>query len=137
MKRNICILLALLMVISTAACGAKSAQVQDIEIIGEVQELGEGEKQFDFYAVDSEGKASAFIIHTDAETVGEALLENELISGDESSYGLYVKTVNGVTADYDKDGCYWALYIDGKYAPSGVDSTEIEDGASYMFKIEK
>lgn len=70
-------------------------------------------------------------------TVGEALLKAELIAGDDSEYGLYVKTVNGVTADFDKDGSYWAFYINGEYAQTGVDQTEIEKGSEYSFKIEK
>ena len=61
----------------------------------------------------------------------------DLIAGDESEYGLYVKTVNGVTADYDKDRTYWAFYVNGEYANTGVDSTPVEDGAVYSFRIEK
>ena len=67
----------------------------------------------------------------------EALLELELINGDEGQYGLYVKEVNGITADYDVDQTYWAFYVDGEYAMSSVDTTEIEDGKTYSFKVEK
>ena len=49
----------------------------------------------------------------------------------------YVKTVNGITADYDTDGTYWAFYVNGEYAMTGVDSTPVEDGAVYTFKVEK
>ncbi len=49
----------------------------------------------------------------------------------------YVKTVNGITADYDTDGTYWAFYVNGEYAMTGVDSTPVEDGAVYAFKVEK
>ena len=59
-----------------------------------------------------------------------------MIAGDESEYGLYVKTVNGITADYDKDGVYWAFYVNGEYAQTGVDSTSITEGDSYSFKVE-
>ena len=69
--------------------------------------------------------------------MGDALLELKLIDGEESQYGLYVKTVNGVTADFDKDKEYWAFYVNGEYAMSGVDTTEIEAGATYSFKVEK
>lgn len=99
-------------------------------------ELGEGAKTFDFTVSDFDGKKTAFIIHTDKETVGDALLELGLIAGDESEFGLYVKTVNGITADFDKDGKYWAFYIDGEYAMSGVDVTTIENGKTYAFKVE-
>lgn len=42
-----------------------------------------------------------------------------------------------MTADYDKDGVYWAFYIDGEYAMTGVDATNITDGARYAFRMEK
>lgn len=98
--------------------------------------LGEGSKQFPLTVVDQEGNETKFEIHTEQETVGEALVEIGLISGEEGEYGLYVKTINGVTADYDKDGVYWAFYINGEYATAGVDATAIEEGNSYSFKIE-
>ena len=60
-----------------------------------------------------------------------------LIAGEDGAYGLYVKTVNGVTLDYDADGMYWAFYVNGEYASSGVDATEAVSGAEYMFKAEK
>ena len=102
-----------------------------------VQVLGEGQSKFLFTVVDKEGKEINFEIHTDKETVGEALLELELIAGEDGEFGLYVKTVNGMTADYDVDQTYWAFYIDGEYAMSGVDVTTIEEGKTYAFKVEK
>ncbi len=103
---------------------------------GEISELGEGETQFIFTVTDVGGEETVYRINTDKTTVGEALLELELIDGDEGEYGLYVKTVNGITVDYDKDGKYWAFYIDGKYANTGVDATNITPGATYSLKVE-
>lgn len=97
---------------------------------------GEGSTKFTFTVVDKEGNETQFEIHTDKETVGEALTEQGLIAGEESEYGLLVKTVNGITVDYDKDGRYWAFYVNGEYAQTGVDSTTITDGDSYSFKVE-
>ena len=48
-----------------------------------------------------------------------------------------MKTVNGITADYDVDQTYWAFYVNGEYATSGADTTAIEEGAAYSFKVEK
>ena len=48
-----------------------------------------------------------------------------------------MKTVNGITADYETDGTYWAFYIDGEYAMTGVDATEINEEAVYTFVVEK
>ena len=99
--------------------------------------LGEGEVQFVFTVVDKDGNETWFEIHTDEKKVGDALLEHGLIAGEDGEFGLYVKEVNGISADYDKDGMYWAFYVNGKYAMSGVDTTEIEEGSQYTFKVEK
>ena len=56
---------------------------------------------------------------------------------DGAEIGEGSKTVNGMAADYDKDGVYWAFYIDGEYAMTGVDATNITDGAQYAFRMEK
>ncbi len=99
--------------------------------------LGEGQTVFTFNVTDADGNETNFEIHTDKETVGEALLELDLIAGEDSEYGLYVKTVNGITADYDKDQTYWAFYVNGEYAQTGVDSTNVTAGDTYSFKVEK
>ena len=112
-----------------------SEQNSGAEVAGNV--LGEGTKQFDFTVVDKDGNQTEFEIHTDKETVGEALLDVEMIAGEEGEFGLYVKTVNGITADYDVDGTYWAFYVNDEYATSGVDTTEIASGEVYSFKVEK
>ena len=95
--------------------------------------LGEGETQFDFTVTEADGNETAFEIHTDKTTVGDALLELDLIDGDQGDYGLYVTSVNGITADWAIENAYWAFYINGEYAMTGVDSTEITDGATYSF----
>lgn len=110
--------------------------VQTTEPKSSVIEKGEGENAFVFIAVDLDGNSTHYMIKTDKETVGEALLENGLIAGEDGQYGLYVKTVNGITLDYDKDGKYWAFYEENTYANQGVDSTPIKEGGVYTFKPE-
>ena len=92
--------------------------------------LGQGEKTFTF-VVEIDNQSVNFTINTNKSTVGEALLELNLIEGEEGAYGLYVKKVNGVLADYDVDRTYWAFYINGEYASSGVDTTDIVSGTTY------
>ena len=58
-----------------------------------------------------------------------------MIDGDMGAYGLYVKTVNDITVDFDKDGKYWAFYIDGEYATKGVENTDITPGATYSLRV--
>ena len=109
------------------------------EFVSEQQKqiIGEGAVEFLFTVVDKDGNETVFEVHTDKEIVGDVLLEEGLIAGEEGQYGLYVKTVNGITADYDTDGTYWAFYIDNEYAMSGVDTTAIKEGTVYTFKVEK
>lgn len=99
--------------------------------------LGEGNTSFIFAVVDTEGVETYATVKTDKTTVGDALMELGLISGDQSQYGLHVKTVNGITLDYDTNGWYWAFYIDDLYSMTGVDSTEIIAGAVYTLKAER
>lgn len=133
----LCMMLIVAMAL-TAGCGEKKQENNSSagqEVSANV--LGEGKTQFNFTVVDNDGKETAFEIHTDKATVGEALLELGLIEGEEGAYGLYVKKVNGITADYDVDQTYWAFYVNGEYGMTGVDSTNVEAGATYSFKVEK
>ncbi len=102
----------------------------------EPTKLGEGATAFNLQVVDKNGNATDFVINTDEKTVGAALQKVELIQGEMGDYGLYIKTVNGITADYDVDKTYWAFYINGEYASTGVDKTDIVAGATYMLKVE-
>ncbi len=94
-------------------------------------------RSFTFEVVYPDGKTESCTINTEADTVGEALMEVGLVKGEDGPYGLYVKSVNGVALDYDTDGMYWAFYVNGEYGMSGCELTEIEDGATYAFKAEK
>ncbi len=95
-------------------------------------ELGKGSKTFTF-KVEVEENSVTFTIHTDAETVGKALLDLGLIEGENGQWGLYVKKVNGMLADYDVDQTHWAFYINGEYGMTGVDYTSISEGEEYSF----
>ena len=133
----LCIALIAAMALCTAGCGSKDAPETTVSAgAAGATSVGEGQTAFLFTVVDADGKETAFDVHTDETTVGAALLALGLIDGDDSEYGLYVKTVNGLTVDYDKDGKYWAFYVDGEYAATGVDSTDIAAGSTYTSKVE-
>jgi hypothetical protein len=92
------------------------------------------QKTFTFEAYDLDGaKLYGGEITTTCATVGEALLEEGLVVGEDGPYGLYVQSVCGVVADYNTDATYWSFLIDGEYAMTGVDKTNIEDGKTYTF----
>lgn len=121
-----------------AGCGGKTDTATTTTPSTEVSQikrtvLGEGEKSFIFTVTDSKNETTEYEIHTDKSTVGAALLELELIEGEDSEYGLYVKKVNKIALE---EQTYWAFYIDGEYGMTGVDSTDIKEGSTYAFKIE-
>ncbi len=137
-KRLFSLLLSLVLIAATAlmttGCESKSAPTTTS---AEVQTIGEGEKTFSLIVIDKDGSEAAFEVKTNAETVGEALIENGIIEGEEGPFGLFIKSVNGIEADYDKDQTYWAFYVNGEYASTGVDLTNIEEGMAYSLKVEK
>lgn len=92
--------------------------------------LGNGSKTITV-EVTAKEKSITFTIKTDKETVGDALKEHNLISGEEGAYGLYVKKVNGIEADYSKTKSYWAFCESGKSMLTGVDGAKLKDGNSY------
>ena len=129
----LCMVLIVAMALSMTACTNNTADKGDAN-----QEQGQlVEQSFTFEVVDKDGNVTTFDITTDKATVGEALLEEGLIAGEVCQYGLYVTEVNGIVADYNVDRTYWAFYVDGAYASSGVDTTDVADGATYSFKVEK
>lgn len=143
LSRILCTVLIVAMALFTIGCG----QQQENETTNNLYEftqvyedgavIGEGETEFLFTATDKDGNSKNFTVKTDCKTVGEALQAVEIIYGEMGDYGLYVTEVNGIVADYDIDGTYWAFYIDGAYAMSGVDTTDIVPGSSYEFRVEK
>ena len=134
----LCIMLIAAIALCMSSCSKDDKQSKSGQTVClEGGELGEGEKTFTFEVYDENQNKVSFTIHTDKETVGEALLQHKLIAGDNEQYGLYVKEVNGTVADYDKTKTYWAFYVNNEMAAVGVDSTEVTDGNIYAFKIEK
>ena len=125
------LLLALLTLLSLVACadidktGAWETATYDRDT-----ELGEGAKTVTVKVIADEQELT-FIIHTDKETLGDALLEHKLIDGEDGPYGLYIKKVNGIVADYDADQTYWNFTKAGELMLVGVDSAEIADGEQY------
>ncbi len=121
------LVLIVAMALTLSACGNDSNVNGDAKV----------EKSFVFKVVDLDGSEKSFDIKTTATTVGEALVNEKLISGEQGDYGLMVDTVNGVKYEYNADGAYWAFYVNGEYAMSGVDTTEIDETAVYSFVATK
>ncbi len=132
MKKIIALLLSLVLLLSFSGCDAIFSLTKP-----DSPEAPENAVTFTFVAVNPEGKESRFEITTTKSTVGEALVDEGLIAGEQGDYGMYIKTVNGITLDYSTDGMYWAFYENDQYALAGVDQTPINPDVVYMIKAEK
>ena len=129
-----CVLLAVALLCAVVGCGETPAAGKDDLWSGatyrENTTLGTGKTTVQVECKVGEHTV-LFTLKTDKTTLGDALLEHELIAGDPGEYGMYVKKVNGITADYDVDRSYWAFYKGGEYLMTGVDVTDIADGEHY------
>ncbi len=131
------LLLVLLTLFSLAACNTVDKEgLWESATYRRDMEFGKGATTVEVEVKVGE-QSVTFTIHTDKATLGDALLEHELISGEEGPFGLYVKVVNGITADFDVDGSWWGFYKNGEAMMSGVDGVTIADGEHYELVYEK
>jgi len=134
LSRVLPVLLAILTLFTLAAC-ADVDKTGDWETATYVRdtEFGKGAKTVTVKVV-ADGQELTFTLHTDKENLEDALIEHNLIDGDIEAYGMYIKMVNGIVADYDTDKTYWAITQSGQ-ATSSAKSTLIADGD--VFEITK
>lgn len=150
LKRNkwISLFLIVVMIIGLLAmasgCGKEEQPAEEEDAstavdvdLDDAEEMGKGEHHFYLIACDEEDDQTAFSIYTNEKTVGEALDDLGLIEVEEREYGMYVEEVNGVEVNYTEKGQYWAFFVNDEFATDSVDSTEIEEDAVYMFRIEQ
>lgn len=93
----------------------------------------QGSKAVTIEVTDNEGKITTYETKTDAEYLGEVFAEIDdlTVEGTEGDYGLYIDTVNGLTADYAEDGAYWSIYVNGEYGNYSADQQPVADGDVY------
>lgn len=129
--------LLLCMTLLLSACGSREVlpEVWEDATYTEDTTLGEGSKKVDVY-VTAADKSVKLTVKTDEEKLGAALLALGIIEGDMGEFGIYIKVVNGMTADYDVDASWWGfnkVLPDGtrETMMTGVDGVTISDGEAY------
>ena len=98
-----------------------------------------GSKNITLSVIDSAGKETIYTLSTDAEYLLGAMEEVEglTFSGTEGPYGMMLTTVNGETADYNTNGAYWAIIVNGNYGNYGVSMQPVEDGDGFVILYDK
>lgn len=124
MKKNTKIIIAVVAVVALIAIFVGV-------YLGTRPAVSEGSKTITVEVVHKDESSKTFTYHTDAEFLGEVLVAEGLVEGEESEYGLMITVVDGEAAVYEEDGAYWAFYVGGEYASLGVDATPINDGDAF------
>ena len=101
----------------------------------------EGSKAVTIEVINSEEKSTMYELQTDAEFLAQAMEEAEGLEfeAEEGAYGLSVNSVNGETADYEKDASYWGFFVNGEYCNYGISEQPVEDGDAFqiVYTIDK
>ena len=92
-----------------------------------------GAKAITVTVVHADGSEKVFTYNTDAEKLGAFLEAEGLIDSQGADAGMF-HTVDGEKADWSVNQSYWAFYVGGEYAMTGIYDTAIEDGAIYKLE---
>lgn len=121
---------------STASSAASSVAASSEAASSEAASEAKVKAQFTVTGADGESQTFDLEV-TDGEKLSDALAEAGIISADEAAAG-FVTTVNGETADWDKDSAWWCLTdASGEMTTVGVADIELHDGDSYAFTYTK
>ena len=125
---------------SSAAGSTASSAASSVAASSEAAaaEASEARAKAQFTVTGADGESQTFDLEvTDGEKLSDALAEAGIISADEAAAG-FVTTVNGETADWDKDSAWWCLTdASGEMTAVGVADIELHDGDSYAFTYTK
>ncbi len=92
----------------------------------------EGVKDVTVTVTHTDGTVVTEEFETTAQVLSDALDGHIAIEGENTEYGLFVKTVDGEYAD-DTAGTYWMFNVNGAMGEYGVDSQPVADGDTYDF----
>ena len=93
-----------------------------------------GAKEIHVTVVHGDQSTKEFDYQTDAAYLGEVVVDEGLAEGDTTEFGLYIKTVDGETADESKEQ-WWCLSKGGEALETGADQAPIEDGDQFEFTL--
>lgn len=80
------------------------------------------------------GNTKVYDIKTDSKYLGDALLEEKIISGEEGQYGLFITEAAGIKANSDNKE-WWCITKGGESIQLGISSIEISDKDKYELTL--
>lgn len=97
-----------------------------------------GSKAVTLEVVNQKSETAKYQVQTDAEFLRQAMEEAKGLTfeGEEGAYGFTLYTINGETHNWNVDGSYWAVYVNGEYGNYGIDSQPVRDGDVFRFAYE-
>lgn len=93
-----------------------------------------GAKTVTVQVIHKDGSTREFTLETEEAYLGPALVEGKVVENDQSSYGLYILTADGETADGNRQE-WWRITRSGQRLDTGADSTPIADGETYELTL--
>ncbi len=93
-----------------------------------------GIKRFTVLVTHADGQQSTRAYETEADYLGEVLLADGLIAGEQGSFGLFITTVDGEAADESKQQ-WWSITKDGESVTVGIDELPITDGDTFELTL--
>ncbi len=152
-KKILCLILSVLFLLLAVSCAKEEKRIEEPKETSSVTDkaednkipakglwkdalyledttFGEGKKTVQVEVV-AEERSVTFTLNTDKETLADALLEHKLAEGEDGPYGLYIKKVNGILADYNVDQSYWSFCKNEQAQMAGVSDTKIQGGEHF------
>ncbi len=89
-----------------------------------------GGKQITVQVVHGDGSTRDFPLTTQQEYLGPALVEGGVVEDNQSTYGLYILTADGESADEAAQE-WWKITKNGEMVNTSADATPIAGGEKY------
>ena len=94
-----------------------------------------GSKTITLDVIYEDSTTETYTVQTEAEYLEHAVADMEELTIDGTrtqQFGLMILTVNGVEADFNKNGAYWSICLDNIPCNYGISQQPVEDGQHYQ-----
>ena len=93
-----------------------------------------GAKEITVKIIHADESEKEFIYQTEAEYLGEVIVSEGLVEGEQGQYGLFITVADGETADGSKQQ-WWCITKGGEQVNTSADLTPIADGDVYELTL--